>query len=245
MNDPRVFFEIKNGYVEGVDISKRADSLKNFLVKGETLRSTKIKILEDINLRCEEGEKIALIGSNGCGKSSLLKVIAGIYPLKSGSIKIRGSLTPIIEMGVGFEPELTGRQNIKILALYNDMLHLYDKKFERDVIEFSELGDKIELPLKNYSSGMMARLAFAASIFQNPDILLLDEVFAVGDANFVNKSLETMKRKFGGAPISILVAHQESMVKETCGRCILLREGSIIFDGDPDEAFKLYDNGNY
>lgn len=245
MEAPRVFFEIKNGCVEGVDLSERAEGLKNFFIKGKSFSAPPIKVLSDINLKCVEGEKVAFIGSNGCGKSSLVKVIAGLYPLKSGKICVQGSVTPVTEMGLGFEYELTGRQNIKVLALYNNMISVYSKSFEERVIDFAELGSKIDLPIKYYSSGMLARLAFSVSLFQKPDILLLDEVFAVGDAGFVEKSLNTMKDKFGETPISVLVSHQEYIVKENCSRCVLLKDGSIIFDGSADEAFKIYDGGNY
>jgi len=240
MSNSSIFIEIVNAYVEGIDTTKRANGLKHFFLHGGELISSSIPILDNISFSCGEGEKIGFIGSNGSGKSSLLKTIAGIYPLKSGKIKIHGELAAIIEMGVGFEAGMTGRENIKIAMIYNNMLNKYTKKLEEEIIEFSELKDKIDLPIKTYSSGMLSRLAFSTSIFQNPDILLLDEIFAVGDHHFVNKSLTLMKSKFKTIPISILVSHQEDIIKENCNRCLFLKNGRIIADGDPDTVFKIY-----
>lgn len=239
-NHSKVFIEIKNAYVEGIDTHKRAQGLKHFFLNRGTSFSPNISILRNINFSCYEGEKIAFIGSNGSGKSSLLKMIAGIYPPIKGTINVSGDIAPIIDMGVGFEQEQTGRDNIKILMLYNNMLDKYNKETEREIIDFSELGSKIDLPIKNYSSGMLARLAFSTSIFQDPQILLLDEIFATGDSYFVEKSLKLMKNKFRNTPISIIVTHQENIVKENCTRCILLQDGNIVGDGKPSEIFKIY-----
>ncbi|WP_419235056.1 ABC transporter ATP-binding protein [Rickettsia endosymbiont of Nabis limbatus] len=239
-NHSKVFIEIKNAYVEGIDTYKRAQGLKHFFLNRGTSFSPNISILRNISFSCYEGEKIAFIGSNGSGKSSLLKMIAGIYPPIKGTINVSGDIAPIIDMGVGFEQEQTGRDNIKMLMLYNNMLDKYNKEIEREIIDFSELGSKIDLPIKNYSSGMLARLAFSTSIFQDPQILLLDEIFATGDSCFVEKSLKLMKNKFRNTPISIIVTHQENIVKENCTRCILLRDGNIVGDGKPSEIFKIY-----
>lgn len=240
-NHSKIFIEIKNGYVEGIDTHKRAQGLKHFFIKRGTSFSPNIPILNNINFSCYEGEKIAFIGSNGSGKSSLLKVIAGIYPLKDGgTINVCGNIAAIIDMGVGFEQEQTGRNNIKMLMLYNNMLDKYSKELEQEIIDFSELGNKIDLPIKNYSSGMLSRLAFSVSIFQKPQILLLDEVFAAGDSYFVEKSLDLMRNKFKSTPISIIVSHQEEIIKDLCNRCILLRDGNIVGDGDPLEIFEIY-----
>ncbi len=239
-NCSKVFIEIKNAYVEGIDTHKRAQGLKHFILNRGTSFSPNISILNNINFSCYEGEKIAFIGSNGSGKSSLLKMIVGIYPPIKGKINVCGDIAPIIDMGVGFEQEQTGRDNIKMLMLYNNMLNKYNKEIEQEIIDFSELGEKIDLPIKNYSSGMLARLAFSTSIFQNPQILLLDEIFATGDSFFVEKSLNLMKNKFRNTPISIIVTHQENIVKENCTRCILLRDGNIVGDDKPSEILKIY-----
>jgi lipopolysaccharide transport system ATP-binding protein len=245
MTSNSIFIEVVNGCVEGINNQQRVKSLKHFFINGGKLFPSTIPILNKINFSCRNGEKIAFIGSNGSGKSSLLKVIAGIYPLKSGTVKTSGSFAAIIEMGAGFDMEKTGRDNIKMLMIYNNMLSKYTKQLEQEIIEFSELGDKIDLPMKNYSSGMMSRLAFSVSVLQDSDILLLDEVFAAGDSHFVTKSTNFMKNKMRNVPISILVSHQENIIKDNCNRCILLQNGSIIADGNPDEILKLYNGGEY
>ncbi|WP_341763639.1 ABC transporter ATP-binding protein [Candidatus Tisiphia endosymbiont of Beris chalybata] len=245
MTYKKASIDIIDGYVEGINNQQRVESLKHFFIKGGKIFPSSIPILNKINFSCKVGEKVAFIGSNGSGKSSLLKVIAGIYPLKSGMRKVHGNFAAIIEMGVGFELEQTGRENIKILMLYNNMLSRYSKKLEEEIIDFTELGVKIDLPIKNYSSGMLARLAFSVSVFQEADILLLDEVFAAGDSHFIEKSTNLIRNKMRNTPILILVSHQESIVKNNCTRCILLKEGSIVADGNPDDVLKIYNNGNY
>lgn len=234
-----------NCSVEGLDTLKRADSIRNAFINGVTLQSSAIPILSDINFSCSIGEKVAFIGDNGSGKSSLLKMISNIYPTKSGKRIVNGHITAIIEMGIGIEPELTGRQNIKILMLYNNMLDKYNKEIEKSIIDFSELGDKIDWQVKNYSSGMLARLTFSASIFQTPDILLLDEVFAAGDQHFIKKAINFMAQKINSVPITILVSHQIDLIKKYCNRVLLLKNGSIVEDGCPDKICQIYLSGNY
>lgn len=125
------------------------------------------------------------------------------------------------------------------------MLDHYNKELEQQVIDFSELGEKIDLPVKTYSSGMLSRLSFSTSIFHNTDILLLDEVFAAGDGKFIAKSLEFMKNKINAVPITILVSHQEDIIRKYCNRCVLIKDGRIIKDGIPDEILSIYNSGNY
>lgn len=240
-----IFVNIENCSLSGIDSIKRVQSLRQLFLSPGKITGAEIPILNNISFSCKTGDRLALIGSNGSGKSSILKLISGIYPPSQGTITVQGKITSIIEMGLGVEPEFTGRQNIKILMLYNNMFDKYNKEFEQKVIDFSELGEKIDQPLKNYSSGMLSRLAFSTCIFQNPDILLLDEVFAAGDGKFITKSIEFMKNKINTVPITILVSHQEEIVREYCNRCILVKDGRIIKDGKPDEIIPLYNSGNY
>lgn len=240
-----IFVNIENCSLSGIDSIKRVQSLRQLFLSPGKITGAEIPILNNISFSCKAGDRLALIGSNGSGKSSILKLISGIYPPAQGNIAVQGKITSIIEMGLGVEPEFTGRQNIKILMLYNNMLDKYNKEFEQKVIDFSELEEKIDQPIKNYSSGMLSRLAFSTCIFQTPDILLLDEVFAAGDGKFITKSLEFMKNKINTVPITILVSHQEEIVKDHCNRCILAKGGRIIKDGRPDEILPLYNSGNY
>lgn len=231
---------LKNVYVNGVDTNARAAGIKHFFLRKGKLSSTKIPILRGINFEAKHGDKIAVIGRNGSGKSSLLKVISGIYPVSSGYCKVQGTVAPLIEMGLGFDVELTGLSNIKLSFAYRGQLSLYSKKLEREIIEFTELGEKIKLPLKSYSSGMQARLAFACTVFQDPDILLLDEVLAVGDQGFVEKSRKLIEERFKSAPISILVHHSIDQVKSLCNRFILMDKGKIVLEGSYQKIIQHY-----
>ncbi len=231
---------IDNCTLEGINAVKRVQSLRQMFFRPGKVTGITIPILNDVTLSFKAGEVVALIGSNGSGKSSILKLIAGIYPAKTGRVAVNGSITSIIEMGLGVEPEFTGRQNIKILMLYNNMFDRYNEEIEQRIVDFSELGDKIDVPVKTYSSGMLSRLAFSTSIFQETDILLLDEVFAAGDGHFVAKSLEFMKNKIKTVPLTILVSHQEDIIRQYCNRCVLIKDGRVAADGKPDEILSIY-----
>lgn len=240
-----ISINIENCSLEGIDSIKRVQSLRQLFIKPGRVSGITIPILNNISFSCKPGDRLGLVGSNGSGKSSILKLISEIYPPRSGKISVKGSITSIIEMGLGVEPELTGRYNIKVLMLYNNMLDRYNKELEQRIIDFSELGDKIDLPVKTYSSGMLSRLCFSTSVFQDPDILLLDEVFAAGDGHFIIKSLEFMKNKINSVPITLLVAHQEDIVREYCNRCLLIKAGRIVANGSVDEILSIYNSGNY
>lgn len=235
------FINIENVYAEGVDSIKRAHSIRDLILGKGKLKPAIVPILNDINLQIKHGERVAFVGSNGSGKSSLLKVINNIYPLKSGKLEVVGSVGAIIEMGIGFDFDLSGRDNIKLSMVYNNTLAQYTKKLEKEIIEFAELEDKIDLPVKSYSSGMISRLAFAISTISQPDILLLDEVFAAGDMHFLKKALSRMEDKFFSTSISILVSHQHDLIERVCNRCILLDKGRIIEDGEPKKILKIYE----
>ena len=232
--------ELRDVYVNGVDTQKRAQTLRQWFVKSGSLRSSAIPILCDINLSVREGDKLAILGRNGSGKSSLLKVISSIYPIASGYKKVEGTIAPLIEMGLGFDPELTGRRNIKLSFAYRGKLNMYSKELEEKIIDYSEIGEKIDLPFKSYSSGMQARISFASVIFQEPEILLLDEVLAVGDAGFVEKSKRTILAQFETASISVMVNHSLEAIKSLCNRFILMDGGRIIMEDSAEEITKKY-----
>jgi lipopolysaccharide transport system ATP-binding protein len=193
-----------------------------------------------ISLTVRPGDRLGILGLNGSGKSSLLKVISGNYPIHAGTRHVSGNVVPLIEMGAGFDAELPGRRNIKVSYAYRGRLRDYSKAVEEQVIAFAELGDKIDLPLKTYSSGMNSRLAFASAIFQEPDILLLDEIFAAGDAGFVEKSTHYMKKKWEEAAISIIVSHGAGEIEQLCNRCIIMDKGRLIADGAPTTVIAEY-----
>lgn len=226
--------------VNGVDTYARASSLRQWFVGKQSLSAARIPILRDVTLHIKAGERVALVGMNGCGKSSLMKVIAGIYPVHAGECDVRGEVVPMIEMGAGYVGELPGRANIKLSFAYRGLLHHYSKKVADDIIAFSELGDKIDLPVKTYSSGMLSRLMFSVALFQEPDILLLDEIMATGDEGFVNKSRHELHARIDRAAITVMVSHDADSLKAVCNRFVLVHQGRIIGDGSADDVFKQY-----
>ncbi len=196
--------------------------------------------LKDIDLEIRRGEIFGVIGGNGAGKSTLLKIIAGIFPATEGSVTAQGSIAPLIELGAAFNPELTGAENIDFTgSVYKIPRRVVRANFDR-IVEFSGLRKFIHTPVKNYSSGMFLRLAFSTVIFFEPDIVLIDEVFAVGDEVFQQKSFEKiLSFKEKGATI-LLVSHDLNLISQICGRVLLLHRGREAFLGPAEEAVKRY-----
>ncbi len=199
------------------------------------------QVLDDINLEIKKGEFVGIVGRNGSGKSTLLKLLAGIYYPSAGEIIINGSLVPFIELGVGFNVELSGRENVylngAILGFSNSEIDaMYD-----DIVKFAELGDFMDQKLKNYSSGMQVRLAFSIAIRAKGDILILDEVLAVGDAEFQKKCNDYFESLHGKQTV-ILVTHSMDNVKKFCDRAIMIENGKIVCEGSPEKVAKAYTN---
>ena len=169
-----------------------------------------------------------------------LKGVPGLLLRHAGSRELEGSVVPLIEMGAGFEQEMTGRYNIKLSYAYRGKLHEYSKEAEGRIIEFSGLSEKIDLPLKTYSSGMLARLAFSSAIFQHPDILLLDEIFAAGDAGFIEKARGILREKVDSVASTIMVSHDNNEFTDLCNRFVLMHEGRIIAEGARDDILDRY-----
>ncbi len=224
----------------GVDTHARAASLRQWFISRKSIAGVRIPILQDVTFHAKPGDRIAIIGQNGCGKSSLLKVISGNYPIHEGKRHVEGAVVPLIEMGAGFEAEMSGRYNIKLSYAYRGKLQAYSKAIEQTIIDFSELNEKIDLPLKTYSSGMVARLAFSSAIFQDPDILLLDEIFATGDAGYIEKSQEVLRKKVTNVSIAIMVNHAPNEFTDLCNRFILMNKGRIINEGSRKEILSHY-----
>ena len=186
------------------------------------------------------GQMLGIIGRNGSGKSTLLKIIAGVYRPTKGKVEVKGTLAPLIELGAGFHHELTGRENI----LLNGLLMGYSKREmlerEQSIIEFAEIGDFIDAPVKQYSSGMYMRLAFSVATEVDPEILLIDEILAVGDAPFQQKCFERIQNFRQAGKTIMFVTHAMEQVAEHCDRAILIDQGSIMADGRPDEVIPVY-----
>jgi ABC transporter, ATP-binding protein len=200
---------------------------------------TKQEVLRELNFKVKKGEFLGIVGRNGSGKSTLLKILSGIYVPDHGEVKINGSLVPFIELGVGFNPELTGKENIYLngamLGFSNSEM---DQMYE-EIVTFAELEPFMYQKLKNYSSGMQVRLAFSIAIRARGDILILDEVLAVGDAAFQEKCNEYFKNLKGEQTV-IIVTHDMNNVRRFCDRAILLEKGKIIKDGKPDKIADAY-----
>ena len=227
---------------KGILNSKKSKSIiinENKLTSNENVE--KIWALKNINLKVNKGEILGVIGKNGSGKSTLLKILCRITSPTQGIIKINGKIASLLEIGTGFHPELTGKENIFLNGAILGMKKFQiDKKLD-EVIEFSGIRQYINTPVKRFSSGMRVRLGFAVAAYLEPEILLIDEVLAVGDAEFQNKCIGKMKeiRNSEGRTI-IFVSHNMSAIKKLCTRVILLNNGKILFDGSPNDAIDKY-----
>ena len=199
-----------------------------------------VRALDSVNLTVRDGERLAVIGHNGAGKSTLLKLLAGIYMPTSGTRKVEGRVSSMFELSTGFEMECSGLDNIYLRGLMLGESPAGIKSKMAEIAEFSELGAFLNMPVKYYSSGMFLRLAFSVSTAIDPDILLLDEVVAAGDAAFIEKATERMKHMVDVAKILVFVTHSMVQAKEMCNRCIWLERGHIMADGTPEEVTEKY-----
>lgn len=198
--------------------------------------------LDTIDFQLEKGESLGIMGRNGSGKSTLLKIIAGVTKPSDGRITVNGRVAPLIELGAGFHPELTGRENVylngSILGIkHKDMDNLYP-----GIVAFAELEKFMDQPIKYYSSGMYMRLAFSVAVAETPDILLIDEILAVGDQNFQQKCLARMAEFKELGSTMVMVSHSPDMVKKYCNKGLVLQNGVQLFYGDITEAAKVYEN---
>ncbi len=225
---------------------ERVMSVREYLIRrlhGERFPSETFWPLRDVSFTVGAGESFGIVGRNGAGKSTLLKVIAGIVPPTHGGVVVRGRLSPLLELGAGFDPELTGRENIQ---LYGCLLGFRRKHLEARttaIAEFAELTGFLDVPLKNYSSGMAARLAFAIATDSDPDILIVDEVLSVGDAQFQRKCEERLARFHARGVTVLLVTHNMELLEATCSRALLLERGAMVVMGRPVEVAARYQRG--
>ncbi len=200
-------------------------------------RSTKtpFRAVENVSFQVEAGGAIGIMGPNGSGKSTLLALLAGTIPLSSGDIEIMGRVAPMIELGVGFTPDLTGEENIYLNGSLYGFTNQKIRSLYSKIVEFSGLGDFIYEPVKNYSSGMYARLGFSVAIHVEPDVLLADEILAVGDSDFQKKCLARIRELRNGGMTLVLVSHSEEQVVEFCDHYICMQQGRIVQQGPVSE----------
>jgi ABC-2 type transport system ATP-binding protein len=221
----------------------KVDNLKEYVIKliKKELRYQEFWALKDVSFELNKGERLGILGFNGAGKSTLLKVIAGVLKATEGTVSVKGKIVPLLELGAGFDSQYTGAENI---FLYGAILG-YSKDFIKEkydeIVEFSELGDFINVPVKNYSSGMKARLGFSIATVVEPEILILDEVLSVGDAKFKKKSEKRIKAMFESGVTVLFVSHSLEQVKRLCDRAIILEHGKIIANGSVEEVSEIYE----
>jgi ABC-type polysaccharide/polyol phosphate transport system ATPase subunit len=224
----------------------RVDTLKERVARPLTrIDYRELRALRGISFDVHKGEFFGIVGRNGSGKSTLLKILASIYRADAGTIRMSGRLAPFIELGVGFDLELTARENV---ALNGVMMGLSRREASRrldSVLEFAELREFVDLRLKNYSSGMLVRLAFAVMVEADADIMLVDEVLAVGDASFARKCMDVFRDKRKAGKTLVLVTHDMATVQAECDRAMLIHEGEMRFIGDPEEAALRYFRLNF
>ena len=218
----------------------KANSLKEKMLFWKRNRKEKREVLKDINITIKNGEAVGLIGVNGSGKSTLLKLMTKIIYPNQGKIETYGKLTSLLELGAGFHPDFSGRENIYFNASIFGLTRKQIDERLNDIIEFSELGAYIDNPVRAYSSGMYMRLAFAVAINVDADILLVDEVLAVGDQHFQEKCIAKMKELKEQGKTMVFVTHSLGTVKDFCNRAIWLNQGVIKMDGDPDSVIEEY-----
>lgn len=223
-------------------IHERPDTLRELFSKffRHTSNFHDFEAVKNVSFDVHEGEMVGIIGRNGSGKSTLLKIIAGVYRPSAGRVQVNGTIAPLIELGAGFHGELTGRENI----LLNGLLLGYSKREmlerEQSIIGFADIGEFIDAPVKQYSSGMYTRLAFAVATEVDPDILVIDEILAVGDLPFQMKCFDRLQRFRASGKTILFVSHTMGQIVELCDRAILLDKGNMVADGHPEEVAELY-----
>lgn len=198
-------------------------------------------VLKNISFTVNEGEVVGIIGCNGAGKSTLMKLVAGITFPTEGNISVNGRIGSLINLSAGFNIDYTGRKNIYYKGTLLGMKKEEIDAIIDDIIDFVELGEYFDMPLRMYSSGMEARLGFGLAVFSNPDILIVDEVFAVGDKRFQNKSREKTIQLFKAGKSILFSSHSDLLIRQFCNRVIYLRDGEIAYDGDVETGLSMYD----
>jgi ABC-2 type transport system ATP-binding protein len=220
------------------------DNLKEYVIKAMThqLRFHEFWALRDIDFQVRRGERLGVLGTNGAGKSTLLKIVSGVLKPTTGTVQVRGKVAPLLELGAGFAKEYTGRENIYLYgALLGYPKSLLDEKFD-EIVDFSELGEFIDVPIKNYSSGMKSRLGFSIATVVEPDVLILDEVLSVGDKKFRRKSERKVMSMFDKGVTVVFVSHNLEQVVRLCDKAIILDGGHLVAKGNVDRVAKIYRN---
>ncbi len=239
------YIQIENATLRFRIYRNRTPALKETVISALSGKPKAGEVLEfdalkNINLSLSGGDRVGIIGLNGAGKSTLLKAIVGIYPPQIGTIHLRGKVTPLIELGTGFDHELSGRENIYLNGALLGRSFKQMRSLESAIIEFSGLEDKIDMPIKYYSSGMLGRLAFSIGTIIDPEILLVDEVFSTGDVQFVSKARDRMQELISKSSIVLIVSHSMEHIVQFTKHVIVMHKGEIVNQGDPVEMCNFY-----
>lgn len=222
---------------------EKIDKLKDYVIKfiKREIKYNEFWALKDVSFSLQKGDRIGILGLNGAGKSTLLKVIAGVYKPSEGKVTKSGVVIPLLELGAGFDPQYTGAENIYLYGAVMGYPKQFIKERFDEIVAFSELGEFIDVPLKNYSSGMKSRLGFSVATLISPDILILDEVLSVGDAKFKKKSEAIIKKMFDAGVTVLFVSHSLPQVKRLCNKAMILDKGRLIACGDIEEVAPIYE----
>ena len=238
----KTILEVKNVSMKFNLSKEKVDTFKDYIIKSlkKELHYNEFWALKNVSFKLNKGDRLGILGLNGAGKSTLLKVIAGVYEPTEGTVKRYGKIAPLLELGAGFERQYTGAENI---YLYGSVLgfsrEFLESKYD-EIVEFSELKKFIDVPIKNYSSGMRTRLGFAIATIVDPEILILDEVLSVGDAKFKKKSEKKIMSMFEKEATVLFVSHSVNQVERLCNKAILLEHGQIIASGTASEVAQIY-----
>lgn len=238
-----VVIEVKDLVMEFKVSKDKIDTLKEYVIrtiKRNKKEKQKIRVLDGISFKVYKGERVGILGFNGAGKSTLLKIISGIYEPTEGSIAIKGKLAPLLELSAGFDKNYTGKNNIYLNGAFLSMDEDFINEKYDEIVEFSELGEFINYPVKNYSKGMKSKLGFSIATAVNPDILIIDEILAVGDIKFKQKSSAKLKKMMRDGATVLFVSHALMDIKEICDRCIWIENGKVVMEGDTDKVIDAY-----
>lgn len=236
--------EVSNVSMKFKIVNDRISGLKEYILKRlqGKIEYREFLALKDINFTINQGEVVGLLGVNGAGKSTLLKVVSGILTPTTGEVRVSGKIAPMLELGAGFDMDLTAQENVFL----NGAVLGYSKKYLRErydeIVDFAELHDFMDVQLRNFSSGMIMRLAFSIATLVNPDVLIVDEILSVGDAHFQRKSAKRMQELMNGGATVIMVSHSIEQIRSLCKRAIWIKDHTIALDGNADVVCNEYEN---
>lgn len=243
--DEQAMIEVKNVTMRYSMNADRITSLKEYVIKllKKDLEYEYFTALDGVSFSVKKGEVLGLIGHNGAGKSTILKVISGIVKPTEGTVRVHGNVVPMLELGSGFDMEMTGRENIFLNGAILGYSEEFLKEKYEEIVAFAELGQFIDIPLRNYSSGMIARLGFSIATVVEPEILIVDEVLAVGDANFQEKSKNRMMELMGGGTTVLFVSHGLAQIRELCDHVVWMDHGRVKMYGETQAVCDAYERG--